>query len=86
MYEIRTAEINNAGTYFLTKNGYLVLVKSLSDELAWIVQRELINNYFKEETGILNTSELSPELQMFNDVAKRISLIQSGFSFINNTS
>lgn len=32
---------------FLTKTGYLMLVKSFTDKLAWAVQRELVTNYFK---------------------------------------
>lgn len=31
----------------LTETGYLMLVKSFSDDLAWTVQRELVNTYFK---------------------------------------
>ncbi|HBF4282689.1 TPA: phage antirepressor KilAC domain-containing protein [Clostridioides difficile] len=31
----------------LTESGYLMLVKSLTDDLAWTVQRELVNNYFR---------------------------------------
>jgi len=31
----------------LTESGYLMLVKSLQDDLAWKVQRELVNNYFR---------------------------------------
>lgn len=31
----------------LTECGYLMAVKSLKDELAWKVQRSLVNNYFK---------------------------------------
>ncbi|MCC0678223.1 MULTISPECIES: phage antirepressor KilAC domain-containing protein [unclassified Clostridioides] len=31
----------------ITESGYLMLVKSLTDDLAWTVQRELINNYFR---------------------------------------
>ena len=46
-YEIRTSEINNAGSYLITESGYLMLVKSLTDDLAWKVQRELVNNYFR---------------------------------------
>lgn len=46
-YEIRTSEINNAGTYLITETGYLMLVKSLQDDLAWEVQRKLIKNYFR---------------------------------------
>ena len=33
-YEIRSSEINNAGTYLITESGYLMLVKSLQDDLA----------------------------------------------------
>ena len=46
-YEIRTSEINNSGTYLITESGYLMLVKSFTDDLAWRVQRELVNNYFR---------------------------------------
>lgn len=46
-YEIRTSEINNSGTYLITESGYLMLVKSFTDELAWKVQRQLVNTYFK---------------------------------------
>ncbi|WP_205728402.1 ORF6N domain-containing protein [Bacillus thuringiensis] len=31
----------------ITQMGYLMLVKSLQDGLAWHVQRQLVNNYFK---------------------------------------
>lgn len=33
--------------YLITETGYLMLVKSLQDDLAWEVQRKLIKNYFK---------------------------------------
>jgi len=46
-YEIRTSEINNAGTYLITEQGYLMLVKSFTDDTAWRVQRKLINTYFR---------------------------------------
>lgn len=45
--EIRTSEINNAGTYLITESGYLMLVKSFTDDLAWEVQRKLVNVYFR---------------------------------------
>jgi phage antirepressor YoqD-like protein len=31
----------------LTESGYLLLVKSFTDDLAWQVQRELVNGYFR---------------------------------------
>lgn len=39
----------NAGrtVILLTETGYLMLVKSLTDDLAWKVQRELVNSYFR---------------------------------------
>lgn len=45
--EFRTSEINNRGTTLITETGYLMLVKSFTDDLAWIVQRQLVNTYFK---------------------------------------
>lgn len=33
----------------LTESGYLMLVKSFTDDLAWDVQRELVNTYFRVE-------------------------------------
>lgn len=33
----------------ITESGYLMLVKSFTDDLAWDVQRQLVNSYFKVE-------------------------------------
>lgn len=48
-YENRTLEIPNRGLTLITESGYLMLVKSFTDDLAWKVQRELVNSYFREE-------------------------------------
>lgn len=37
------------GLSLLTEQGYLMLVKSLTDDLAWTVQRQLVSNYFKPQ-------------------------------------
>lgn len=49
MSEKRTLgiEVPNRGITVLTESGYLLLVKSFTDDLAWKVQRQLVNNYFK---------------------------------------
>ena len=39
--------VNPRGTAFITEQGYLMLVKSFTDDLAWDVQRQLVNGYFK---------------------------------------
>jgi len=35
------------GLTLITESGYLMLVKSFTDDLAWIVQRQLVNTYFR---------------------------------------
>lgn len=49
----------------LTESGYLMIVKSFHDDLAWDVQRALVNNYFRAKTDAENFQKLSPTLQMF---------------------
>lgn len=64
MSEKRTSgidEVNPRGTVFVAEQGYLMLVKSFTDDLAWDVQRQLVNGYFKVKTL---ASDLSPQMQM----------------------
>lgn len=42
MDEIRTLEIPPKGIVLLTESGYLLLVKSFTDDLVWQVQRRLV--------------------------------------------
>ena len=46
--ENRTLEIPNRGLTVFTESGYLMLVKSFTDDLAWEVQRQLVKNYFRK--------------------------------------
>lgn len=48
------------GLVLLTESGYLMLVKSFNDDLAWQVQRQLVTGYFRAKTIF---QDLSPELQ-----------------------
>lgn len=57
-------DIPNRGITVLTESGYLMLVKSLTDDLAWEVQRQLVNNYFRGKELANTLNELSPELQL----------------------
>lgn len=51
--EIRTHKImdlspkTHADITLITESGYLMLVKSFTDDLAWAVQRQLVNVYFR---------------------------------------
>lgn len=58
--EIRTVGIAspNGGTV-VTESGYLMLVKSFTDDLSWDVQRELVNTYFRvKEFSVPKTPSL----------------------------
>ncbi|NEZ96974.1 ORF6N domain-containing protein [Clostridium botulinum] len=58
----------NNEVVLITESGYLMLVKSLTDDLAWKVQRELVNNYFRVKEQKVEVNQLSPELQMFKQI------------------
>lgn len=45
----------------ITEQGYLMLVKSFTDDLAWEVQRKLVSSYFNVHQSV--NDQLSPELQ-----------------------
>lgn len=48
----------------ITESGYLMLVKSFHDDLAWEVQRKLVNGYFRVQTVQEQFADLSPELRL----------------------
>lgn len=49
--------INQGNIKVITETGYLMLVKSFTDDLAWEVQRDLVNTYFKTRSeGLHQTS------------------------------
>ena len=57
----------NLKTYLFTESGYLMIVKVFTDELAWNVQRQLVNAYFRAK------EEQSPEqITDFPNCPKRI--------------
>jgi len=47
----------------LTEQGYLMLVKSFTDDLAWQVQRQLVNNYFKSGKSLELAFQLIEEFK-----------------------
>lgn len=56
----------------LSERGYAKLLKILEDDVAWEQYEKLVDGYFNMRGQTLNTSELSPELQMFNQMFKAI--------------
>lgn len=63
---IDPTKLNNRGTILVTETGYLMLVKSFTDDLAWEVQRELVNTYFKTKELANRFRELSVSEETLN--------------------
>lgn len=61
-YEIRTPKRggNHDGMILLTDTGYLMLCKSLTDDLSWAVQRQLVKCYFQARALALQTTNQLP--------------------------
>jgi len=76
MSEKRTSgnfELNNRGTTLITETGYLMLVKSFTDDLAWTVQRELVNRYFKGNNDVMLMLErINLSIQNLSDRLDRL--------------
>lgn len=69
-------EVPPRGLTLITKRGYLLLVKSFTDDLAWEVQEQLVDHYFE---GNLQTLPLEgPEYisnDQYHELSNRIRLI-----------
>lgn len=76
----------------ITESGYLMLVKSFTDDLAWRVQRELVNGYFRVKSAPSQFSSLSPQLQALISIEmrqqeqeKRMALLEANQKQIGET-
>lgn len=49
------------GLVLITESGYLMLAKSFTDDLAWQVQRELVNSYFRNKPEQYEAEQLTLE-------------------------
>lgn len=74
-HEIRGIEIPNRGLTLLTEQGYLMLVKSFTDDLAWTVQRQLVNSYFNKKKTLTATEQIKLQLQAIGEIDERVSSI-----------
>lgn len=74
--DFRTLEIPNRGLTLFTETGYLMLVKTFTDDIAWQVQRELVNTYFQNKQEIQTQYQIPTEmLSVFNKIANRLNCI-----------
>lgn len=56
--------IPTRGITVLTETGYLMIVKTFTDDLSWSVQRQLVNNYF-EKRVVQNVVEETPKVEKY---------------------
>ncbi|WP_277964616.1 ORF6N domain-containing protein [Pseudomonas sp. RIT-To-2] len=54
----------------VTERGYLLLVKSLNDDLAWDVQEQLVEQYFRPATAPVLPQDLPTALRLAADLAE----------------
>lgn len=71
----------DADIVLMTESGYLMLVKSFTDDLAWEVQRELVNSYFKAADAFEN---ISKELRAVIIVYQRVTKIEKRVDHLEN--
>lgn len=53
---------------FLTESGYLMLVKSFTDDLAWQVQRQLVKSYFNQKANAAQKTMDKPKKEKLPSV------------------
>lgn len=72
----------------VTESGYLMLVKSFTDDLAWKVQRELVKGYFraKEQARPMTQAEqLLANAQILVEQERRLTALESRFDRTEGT-
>lgn len=67
---------NNLMT-LITESGYLMIVKSLHDDLAWAVQRALVNTYFKAKEDAAQVEETTVAVVNHETLTKCASIMAS---------
>ena len=62
----------------VTESGYLMLVKSFTDDLSWTVQRELVNIYFKTRTEQPPTAPMLKAMEKRLEALEQLALLSTG--------
>ena len=65
------------GLVLITEQGYLMLVKSFTDDLAWKVQRDLVNTYFRVKKPMSAIEQLQLTQQALLEVNGKIDSVDN---------
>lgn len=63
------------GLTLVTEQGYLMLAKSFTDRLAWEVQRQMINRYFKVRNAKSNLEMLELQIRALKEVDSKVDAV-----------
>ncbi|ENX58143.1 MULTISPECIES: ORF6N domain-containing protein [Acinetobacter] len=83
--EFRTfgIQVPNRGLIVLTESGYLMLTKSFTDDLAWQVQRQLVNGYFNAKDLVANIAKKEMQFNL-GSVARQCVTMAKAFGLKGN--
>lgn len=65
-----------ADKVLVTESGYLMLVKSFTDDLAWEVQRKLVNEYFRVKK-LSQVEMMRIQLGMIDELGDRVTALEN---------
>ena len=68
----------------LTQSGYMMLVKSFTDDLAWTVQKQLVNRYFQHESISSSTEIKDPALAAIHTTLVELDKVKQEQSRLKN--
>lgn len=61
----------------ITESGYLMLVKSFTDDLAWDIQRQLVKTYFNATKKLSQEEMMRIQLGMIDSIDSRLSVLEN---------
>lgn len=68
--------VNPRGTTFVTESGYLMIVKVFEDDLAWEVQKRLVNTHFKAKETVNENTIMSQLSEVLSSINTRLSKLE----------
>lgn len=73
-------QVPNRGITLLTESGYLMIAKSLTDDLAWQVQKQLVNTYFKAKEIANSASDTLQMTSAMSALAETMNILSTNIA------
>lgn len=82
---IPISENDFADKTLITESGYLMLVKSFTDDLAWEVQRQLVKSYFKQSKPMTTAEKIHLLAQSDEELTHRVDEVEAEVEELKET-